>query len=90
MLFNINQKLMDAYKQHGKNPNYALTFLLNSIDAGVCADNMELISSFVIEGDTGVCEIDESNLCAVMSIFGSAEAYLIERLLWIALLFPEI
>lgn len=85
----ISQQLLDAYASSGKNPNYALTFLLNSLDINSASDCMALSGSFVFEGAKSELDLDAKNAQAVQMIFGSADAPLVEKLLWVAILFPE-
>lgn len=90
MILALNANLIENYKANGKNPNYSLSFLLNSIDPCICADGLRLVETFKILGTTTDYEIDEKNIRAIQKLFGNTDLTTIERLLWIALLFPEI
>ena len=86
----LNIKLIENYKATGKNPNYSLSFLLNSVDPSICADGLGLIETFKITGATADYEIDEKNIRAIQQLFGNADSATVECLLWVAFLFPEI
>jgi hypothetical protein len=90
MKITISKKLLNAYSKHGKNPSYSLSFMLSSMDPDTCVEAIQLLDSFAIGGDPVDVEIDEKHIRAIASIFGSADAELILKLLWAAFLFPEI
>ena len=90
MTLSLNQKLIESYKANGKNPNYLLSFLLNSVDPSVCAKGIGLVDTFKLEGTVIDFEIDDKNILAIQQLFGKADIGTVERLLWVALLFPEI
>lgn len=89
MRFELSKKLISAYKENGKNPNYSLTFILNSVDPSTCTAGVALMDSFVISEDKASFEIDDNNIRALKSLFGSVEATLIEKMLWMAFMLPE-
>lgn len=89
MRFELSKKLISTYKENGKNPNYSLTFILNSVDPCTCAAGVTLIDSFVISEDKVSFEIDDNNIRALKSLFGSVDAALIEKMLWMAFMLPE-
>lgn len=90
MCFNIKQELLSLYIDSGKNPNYSLTFILNSVDPNICAKGIEIVDHFQLSGDTVSFDIDDNNIHLLNALFGSINATLIEKLLWIAFMFPEI
>jgi len=89
MKIEISQKILSAYKNSGKNPNYSLNFILNSLDSSVCKEWVTLPDNFEFQGATFTFEIDEKNVKIVQALFGQIDTTLIERLLWIAYLLPE-
>ena len=89
MHFELSKKLISAYNENGKNPNYSLTFVLNSVDPNTCLAGARLIDSFVISEDRVSYEIDDSNIRALKSLFGSVDAALVEKMLWMAFMLPE-
>lgn len=90
MKLTVSSKLIESYKANGKNPNYSLSFLLNSIDPSVCADGLGLVETFKLAGVAVEYEIDDKNIRAMQQLLGNADSTTVERLLWVALLFPEI
>ena len=86
----ISEKLHNAFLSSKKNHNYSLNFLLSSIDLNTCPDCMKLLKEFELLGSRIEVEVDDSNLKLIQSIFGSTDNNLIEQLLWISILFPEI
>lgn len=90
MKLTVSTKLIESYKASSKNPNYSLSFLLNSIDPSVCADGLGLVETFKLAGVAVEYEIDDKNIRAMQQLFGNAASTTVERLLWVALLFPEI
>ena len=89
MLFELSNKLISAYSDNGKNPNYSLTFILNSVEPRVCAAGAALIDGFVISEDKVSFEIDDNNIQMLKSLFGSVDASLVEKMLWMAFMLPE-
>lgn len=90
MILTVSTKLIESYKANSKNPNYSLSFLLNSIDPNICADCLGLVETFKLDGVAVEYEIDDKNIRAMQQLFGNADSTTVERLLWVALLFPEI
>ena len=90
MRISLHNALISSYKEHGKNPNYSLSFLLNSIDPGTCVAAVKLINEFSLLGETTEFEVDEKNILIVNQLFSRVDATLLEQLLWAALLLPEI
>lgn len=86
----VNSKIINIYKKHKKNPNNSLSFLLNSVDPDTCVEAITMVNTHTLAGDLTEIEIDEKNIRSMCSIFGNAEAALAGKLLWVALLFPEI
>ena len=90
MRFELSKKLISAYNKNGKNPNYSLMFILNSVDPGTCPAGVELIDRFIISDDKISFEIDDNNFRALKALFGKADAVLVEKMLWIAFMLPEV
>ena len=86
----ISQRLQKAYTASKKNANYQLDFLLNSMDLDTCRDCIKLVEEFKLLGDVQELALDESNVKRIEKVFGRCEDSLIEQLLWVALMFPEI
>ena len=90
MTAQISQRLMAAYAASKKNPNYQLDFLLNSIDLDTCNACVKLVEEFKLLGDAQMVTVDDSNAKRIQKLFGCCDNGLIEQLLWVALMFPEI
>lgn len=86
----ISESLNRAFFSAHKNLNYSLDFLLSSVDLDICAECLKLIEQFKLSGGCVEVEIDEGNLKAIRKIFGSTKSSIIEQLLWVSILFPEI
>lgn len=89
MRFELSKKLISAYSENGKNPNYSLTFVLNSVDPNTCTAGARLIESFLVSEDKVSYEIDDNNIRTLISLFGSVDVALIEKMLWMAFMLPE-
>lgn len=86
----VSKNLNRAFSSAHKNLNYTLDFLLSSVDLDTCAECLKLIEQFKLSGDRVEVEIDESNIKTIKKIFGSTDISIIEQLLWVSILFPEI
>ena len=90
MKLKINERLVSSFKSVNKNPDYMLDFLLSSIDVNACRNAMEIVEEFKLLGTAVEVEINEKNLYTVNQLFGTSDSNTVEKLLWVALLFPEI
>ena len=90
MKLKINERLISSFKSMNKNPDYMLEFLLNSIDVDACRNAMELVEEFKLLGTMVEIEINENNISTASQLFGDCDSSTVEKLLWVALLFPEI
>lgn len=90
MICQINLRLLKAYTDSKKNPNYQLDFLLNSIDMDSCNACLKLVEELKLLGDAQSFTLDENNARRIQTIFGCCDNSLIEQLLWVALMFPEV
>ncbi|MGN0179145.1 MAG: hypothetical protein ACI4DY_06865 [Monoglobaceae bacterium] len=89
MRLELSKKLISAYRENEKNPNYSLSFILNSVDPGTCASGADLIDSFIISDDKDSFEIDDNSIRVLKTLFGKVDAVLVEKMLWIAFMLPE-
>lgn len=92
MKVKISSELKNLYTKGHKNYNYCLNFLLSSLDLSVCSKAMELIKVFELQGEKVEVDIDDSIIDKFNRIFESDIDYqdYIEKLLWIAIFFPEV
>ena len=73
----LNNKLIESYKANGKNPNYSLSFLLNSVVPRACAKGVALIETFKLEGAAIDYEIDDKNIRGIQQLFGKCIYFVI-------------
>ena len=90
MTVSINKALINIYHKHNKSEGYMLDFLLGSLDSKCCADVFNLFDSLNIKGEKVKVEINDSTVSEINSIFSNVDDKLIEKLLFAAVLFPEI
>ena len=92
MQVKISKKLKDLYQRAKKSPEYSLQFVADSIDPDCCASAVALVQQFVISDD--LCEVTISDdLIAVLKQeldLTDISDMLLEALLWVAVLFPEV
>lgn len=90
MQFNVSKELVDIYCRYGKNEGYMIDFLLSSLDHKCCADAFNLFDTLNMKGEKAEVDINESTVAEIYSIFGAVDDALVEKLLFAAVLFPEI
>lgn len=90
MKVQINDKLLDLYKTANKNINYSLGSILASLDVDTCKSTIEIVEELKLLGNRVEIEIDEDNINVINNLFEHCDASTVEKLLWVALLFPEI
>lgn len=90
MQVQVSKKLIAAFTEQRKNPNYALSFILDSMDPYACVEGLKLVDVFSFNGETEAITIDTKNVKLIQLTYGEVDAAVVEKLLWIALLFPEI
>ena len=90
MRVKISKELKQLYDTSKKEPEYSLQFIADSMDPDCCA--AVLVQKFSISDD--VCEIAISDhLVEVLKQelnLGEISNMLLEALLWVAILFPEV
>lgn len=88
----VCKALIDTYKESGKNHNYCLSTILDSLDCDALGPSMKLVDSFDLVGEKIEVEIDDNNIKTINKLVGKTDNFgmLIEQLLCLALLFPEI
>ena len=91
MTINISKKIVELYDKTGKNPNSCLSFILESIDPDASSSTMSLIEECAFSGEKISFSVDDNNIKYIKALFGKDNIELTaERLLWVALLWPEI
>ena len=92
MKISVCKALIDVYKESGKNHNYCLKTILDNLDYDTLGPSMKLVDSFGLVGEKAEVEIDDGSIKTISKLIGKTDdlGLLIEQLLWLALLFPEI
>ena len=90
MKVSVSSSLVALYDSARKNYNYSLDFLLSSLDTTVALQNMALLDVFRLHGEKEEIDIDVANIDAIRKVFKTCNSQLIEQLLWVAAIFPEI
>ena len=88
----ISSDLQRIYKESHKNYDMAVMNLLDSFDSNVYTSAFEIITSFSCTGEHVAIKLGKSVVEQIKSAFEDKELTneLINTLLWIAVLFPEI
>lgn len=90
MKFSVSKEIINVYRKHNKSEGYLLDFLLSSLDPECCAEAFALFDSLNTKGEKVEIDINESALSEIKSLFSTIDNKLIEKLLFAAVLFPEI
>ena len=88
----ISDDLQRIYKASHKNYDMAIMALLDSFDPNVFQPAFDIISSFSLTGDKTQISLGNAAVGQIKSTFSGNDITndLINTLLWIAVLFPEI
>ena len=89
----INELIINEYKKAHKNFDYALDTLMNSLDPKHYLDVYNIVSEFKIkDSNYQEVEIGEEVIERIRNEFNKnlIDSSVIELLLWVALLFPEV
>jgi len=91
MKIKVSKKIIDTYESTGKNPNSCLAFILESIDPDAVPSSMCILDECTFLGEKISFKVDDSNIKYTETLFGKEDIEsTIERLMWVALLWPEI
>lgn len=90
MKVKISERLEKIYIENHKNYNYALSFLLSSIDLDTFGEALNIVDSFVLNGEQVEVDVDEQQIKKINNMLKIVDDNLVEKLLWIAVMFPEI
>lgn len=90
MKFFVSKEIINLYHKHNKSEGYSLDFLLSSLDTECCAEAFALFDSLNIKGEKVEIDINEGTLSEIKSLFSIIDNKLMEKLLFAAVLFPEI
>lgn len=91
MKVKVSNELSKIYKASHKNWNYSLDLLLGSLDLKTCLQCVTIVNGFSLSGEKSEIEIDNPLIARVESLFaGCRDELLVEKLIWIAAMLPEI
>lgn len=90
MEIKVSEELIIIYKKNNKNWNYAIDFLLNSIDPFCYKDTFKIFKELELEGEKINIEIITNVAERIKKDFDYIDSELVETLMWIALMFPEV
>ena len=90
MTIKIAKRINDIYVSANKNVEYTLDFLLSSIEVDCCKKAIDAIEEFTIIGEKTSIDISDKIVGMVNKVLGCSDEKTIEKLLWIAVMFPEI
>ncbi len=89
MKISVDKKLIDIYHKYEKSVGYMLDFLLSSLDVKCCKETI-ILFEMNNNGEKTEIEIDDKTISEINTLFESADDKLIEKLLYFAVIFPEI
>lgn len=92
MKVKISKKLKELYQRTKKSPEYSLQFVADSIDPDCCASAVAIVQQFSIDGELCEVTISDDLIEVLKKELGLTEIsnMLLEALLWVAVLFPEV
>jgi len=90
MVIQIGKRLNDIYASSHKNFDYALDFVLSSIDVDCCKSALDAVEEFELIGEKTSANINEKTIEKINKTLGYSDDKTVERLLWMAVMFPEI
>lgn len=90
MTVKIAKRINDIYLSKNKNVEYALDFLLSSIEVDCCKAAIDSVEEFAIIGEKTNIDISDKTVEIVNKVLGCSDEKTIEKLLWVAVMFPEI
>ena len=90
MKYTISKNLLGMFSKSDKNLNYMLDYLLSAIDPHYCKDYFAILKKMDFDDEKVLIEISDSNIKYIKSLFGNITNELVERLIWISLLFQEV
>lgn len=90
MKFLVSDEILSVYKKTNKNIDYMLDYLLSIIDFHNCKMYFEIIKEIKFNGSRIEIEVTDNNVKYIKNLFNKCDNELIEKLLWISVLFPEV
>lgn len=90
MQFNVSENLLKMYKQTGKNPNLMIDYILGVIDSRNCQLYFKSFDKMPFDDNKVAFEISKSNVKFIENLFNDINDNIVEKILWISLLFQEV
>ncbi len=91
MKVKMSSELSKIYAASHKNWNYSLNLLLGSLDLETSSSCFAIIDSFVLSGQKVEIEVDDPLIEKAEGLLNShMDHQLIEKLIWIAAMLPEV
>ena len=89
MKISVDKKLIDIYHKYEKSVGYMLDFFFFFFDVKCCKETI-ILFEMNNNGEKTEIEIDDKTISEINTLFESADDKLIEKLLYFAVIFPEI
>ena len=88
MKYNINSRTVELFKKNSKKYNYMIDWLLSSVEDDLIKYSLSIIN--VSSEKTVGVDINDDNCERIKEIFGEINDEIVEKLITIALMFPEV
>ena len=88
MKFNIDSKTIELFKKNSKRYNYMIDWLLSSVEDNLIKYSLSIIN--ISSGKTIIVDINDDNCERIKDIFGEINDEIVEKIITIALMFPEV
>ena len=92
MKVRISKKLNDIYRKQHKNFDYAISSILDNLDPDSYVSSFEIVKGFELEGEEVDINIGEDVAKRIIADLemDSLDNMIVELLLWIGVIFPEV
>lgn len=92
MQVNISKKLIQLYKEQHKNYDYAVDFILDSMDPNSLKKCFKLVNNFELDGEKDCIEVSDELIQRILSDLNVEllPDKITELLIWMGAAFPEI
>ena len=88
MKFKINFKIVELFNKSSKKYNYMIDWLLSSVDDNLIKYSLSIVK--VSSDKTITVDINDDNCERIKEIFGEINDCIVEKLMTVALMFPEV
>lgn len=92
MKFDISKNLNELYKSKHRNMDYSLDLIINSMDPETCKTAIEMVSELNLGEEKTSIDINSDSVSAIKELVSkeTINEKVVELLLWVAILYPEI